>query len=264
MIDLSTIANTSGAYPDVVGVNTSGPTTVDGTPYIKAFIDDLWGANQALMNHAGLTPNAVTESSSASQRLTALHNVTIGPGCIVAWCGANADPNTDGRRMIQLNGQGILRASYSDLDDICYVGNGNNATASAFFRADDAGGAVRNIAGIYLILPDLRGYTIRGLDTAATVDPDGASRDIGSTQDWAISEHEHYVWDPDTTRIGRTEAIDWDLTSVDEYAISMDISAEANTELMAQTIPITSVPALNQSSDESRMTNIAAIWVITY
>jgi hypothetical protein len=264
MINYDTIANTSGAFPNVVGLNATGPSATDGTPYIKALIDDYWGANQALMNHAGLTPDAVTESSSASQRLTALQYITGGPGTVVAWMGNDADPATAGRRMLPLNGQGILRASYADLDDTTYVGDGNNATASAFYHADDAAGTSRNIIGVYLILPESRGYGIRGLDSAGTVDPQGASRDIGSLQDWTIVEHDHYVWDPANDYIGAVAAIDWDLTTVDKFAIEMTSSVvESNTDIMADSIPTGTVPAINQDV-ECRMTNIAARWAIIY
>lgn len=44
-------------------------------------------------------------------------------------------------------------------------------------------------------LPDLRGYFLRGLDTAAAVDPDGASRTVGSTQMGSVEQHTHTYWD---------------------------------------------------------------------
>ena len=95
--------------------------------------------------------------------------------------------------MILLNGHGILRANYPDLDTACYVGDGNNAAVAAagggYFRADNSDGSSPNIAGIYLILPETRGYVPRGLDTAASVDPDGASRYLGNPQLDAFQGH---------------------------------------------------------------------------
>jgi hypothetical protein len=72
MKDYALIDNTIGAFPSVQAQNATGPGTTDGTPIIKEVIDDLWGARQALMTEAGLTPNGVTEASGASQVLTAL------------------------------------------------------------------------------------------------------------------------------------------------------------------------------------------------
>jgi hypothetical protein len=270
MIDYATVANTSGAYPDVVSVNCTGPSTTDGTPYLKSVIDDLWGARQAIMNHAGLTPNAVSEADGASQFLTAIQNITIGPGCVIAWMGDDADPGTLGRRMIQLNGQGVLVASYPELDAVTWVGVSYNATASSFYRADDAAGTIRNTTGAYLILPDLRGYTIRGLDTAASVDPDGANRDIGMIQDWAIKMHEHYV----VSHAGGEYVcdltdIDLDLTTPDKKFLEMVVDAtQSNTDVVAHDMIQAggewNVLSGNLSNDESRMTNVTARWVITY
>ena len=73
MIDYATIfTNFSGAFPNIVAVNASGGGATDGTEYIKAFIDDLWGENQAVMDFAGFTPNAAAEAAGASQRLDAI------------------------------------------------------------------------------------------------------------------------------------------------------------------------------------------------
>jgi hypothetical protein len=73
MIDYATaFTNFSGAFPNIVAVNASGGGATDGTEYIKAFIDDLWGENQAIMDFAGFTPNAIAEAAGSSQRLDAI------------------------------------------------------------------------------------------------------------------------------------------------------------------------------------------------
>ena len=70
---LSTFVNTDGnSYPDTASVNSSGPGTTDGTEFVKAFIDDLWGYNQALLNYTGDTPTGSTEADGASQRLDSI------------------------------------------------------------------------------------------------------------------------------------------------------------------------------------------------
>jgi len=178
----ATFAYTNGlAFPNTLAINASGPGATDGTEFIKAFIDDLWGARQAVMDAAGLSPSGVTEGPGASQFLEALRLLGPGPAVVTEWHGA-ADPSVTGHRALPLNGQGILRANYVELDTLVYVGDGLNPTATAYYHADDAAGTIRNIAGVYLILPESRGYAPRGLDTAATVDPQGASRDLGSLQ----------------------------------------------------------------------------------
>jgi hypothetical protein len=189
--DYATIANTLGSFPNVTGKDATGGGAVDGTPYIRQFIDDLWGFSQAMMNAAGLTPDGVTESASASQRLTAMRRIAGHPGEVVSWMGVAADPSSVGVRLLPLNGQGILRANYPELDSAVYVGDPNNATAVAFYHADDAAGTIRNTTGAYLILPDLRGLFLRGLDPSATYDPGGATREIGDVQSEDVMEHGH-------------------------------------------------------------------------
>jgi hypothetical protein len=69
----TTFVNTDGAnFPNTAAINASGPTATDGTEYVKDYIDDHWGARQALMLRANLTPNGVQESSAASQFMDAL------------------------------------------------------------------------------------------------------------------------------------------------------------------------------------------------
>jgi hypothetical protein len=68
----STIPNTTGAFPNTVADNASGPGETDGTPYIKQVIDDLWGARQDLMTEAKLTPDGNQEAVGTSQFLAAL------------------------------------------------------------------------------------------------------------------------------------------------------------------------------------------------
>lgn len=155
MIAWETALNfTSGVFPNTTSVNSTGSGTGDGTEWVKVGIDNFqFGVSQALLDYAGLTPNGVTESAGASQFLEAIQKGHgIGPGKYVQW-GLKDDPSVTGDRVLLLTGQGVLVASFSDLDDAVYVGDPDNATAPFFYHADDAAGTVRNIAGIYLILP---------------------------------------------------------------------------------------------------------------
>lgn len=144
----------------------------------------------ALLDAAGLTPDGVTEAPDTSQILEAIRLISGAPGNGVIWW-ATSDPATLGERVLLLTGQVILIASYPEMAAAVYCGDGNNPTASAFYKTSDAGGTTRSTSGTYMVMPDLRGYFLRGLDTAASVDPDGASRDIGSIQLDAFQGHRH-------------------------------------------------------------------------
>ena len=194
MKDYSTLAYTTGSYPNVVSNNTSGPGSTDGTAYNKQVIDDLWGARQAVMDYAGLTPNGTTESAGASQFLEAIKRICGYPGEVVAWHGNTNDPSSVGVRLLPLNGQTVLRTNYPELDAATYVGDANNPGAPAYYHCDNADGTGKNPTGVYLTVPDLRGLTIRGLDLAAAKDPQGAIRKIGDWQKYAIIEHKHEVF----------------------------------------------------------------------
>lgn len=193
MIDyLATFANTNGiAFPGTKGKNASAPTATDGTEFIAKMIDDLWGFNQALMDYASLTPDGVDEAPGTSQRIDAIRKgFAVGPGMGVTYW-KDGDPATNGDRVLLLQGQGVLISSFPLLDAAVYVGDGNNGTASSFYHAQDAAGTIRDTAGPFLILPDTRGYSLRGLDLSGTVDPDGASRDLGSIQQDDFESHSH-------------------------------------------------------------------------
>jgi hypothetical protein len=258
MKDYATIANTLGTFPNVTGKDASGGGAVDGTPYIRQFIDDLWGVSQALMDQAGLTPDGVTESATASQRMAAYRNILGHPGEVIAWMGDAADPSASGIRLLPLTGQGILRTSYPLLDTATYVGDSDNPTASAFYHADDAAGTIRNTTGIYLILPDLRGYFLRGLDTSGTVDPQGATRDIGDTQDDDIEEHKHYVADKTASYPLRYFTL-LQGTGVTHSIYELGSGATSLTEAYAVDIfdPV-------GDHDETRAKNSACRWCIRY
>jgi len=152
---LATFTNQNGvAFPDSEAINASGPSATDGTEFIKVMIDNyMFGPQQALLNYAGITPSGTPESDTASQELDAMKQNFGFPGEAVDWYG-DADPATLGMRVLLLQGQGVLIASFPELTASVYVGDGNNPTAPAFFKADDAAGTIRNTAGVWLILPD--------------------------------------------------------------------------------------------------------------
>ena len=200
MKDISlNLVNTNGVvFPDTEAINSTGPLTTDGTEWIKAGIDEDFGRAQAIMDHAGLTPDGVTEAAGTAQIIEALQKgFGAPPGAIMEWP-AVLDPAVSGHRAILLQGQGILRANFPELDAAVFVGadpiNANVAAGGgAFYRADDAAGVTPNDAGVWLILPETRGLVPRGLDLAASIDPDGASRFLGDLQVDAAQGHWHNI-----------------------------------------------------------------------
>jgi hypothetical protein len=266
MIDYATIANISGTFPNVVSLNSTGPGNLDGTPYIKSVIDDLWGFSQALMNAAGLTPDAVTESATASQRLEAIRRISGYPGEVIFWMGDGADPSALGIRLLPLNGQTITIATYPELVASTYVLDPQNPTASAFYKTSDTPGTIRNVAGPYFVLPDMRGAFPRGLDTSGTVDPGGASRDIGNLQAWSIYDHEHSIFHgaaanegyffnfPVTAGSGTAELLDTQTTGGLGKGFARTIYNSGGTVTLTAT----------NKDTESRPVNLTGRWCIRY
>jgi hypothetical protein len=190
----------SVAFPDNEAVNASGGAATDGTEFVKLMVDNyMFGRQQALLNFAGLTPSGSSEADGASQELEAMQKGLLGQpaGTLIGWL-QNDDPATFGARALLLTGQGILRANYVDLDNAVYVGDGNNATAPAFFRADNSDGTSRNTTGIYLILPDARAMFWRGTGTHGTLTMADSNfysgpAAVGGSENDQMQAHQHVL-----------------------------------------------------------------------
>lgn len=246
----ATYINFLGTFPDVLGINATGPSATDGTEFIAAMINNyLFGPQQALLDHAGLNPDGITEAAGTAQTIEAIQKgFAVGPGMGVVWW-LNDDPATTGHRVLLLNGQVITIASFVDLVDATYVGDGDNGTASAFYKASDGAGTIRDTAGSFFVLPELRGYVLRGLDPAASVDPDGASRDIGSVQLDAFQGHHHnFNW---RGIVGTTHPA----ASNDGGAIESGLVEDPITD------GVNGTPRIDS---ESRMVNVATRFGIAY
>lgn len=241
-----------------------------GTPWEAAITNDLFGWQQKLLSEAGIviSGGGTPDSVGASDYYDAMRRTAGFPGLIVAM-GLNADPSVHGVRILPLNGQGILRASYPELDTACYVGDTANSTAAAFFRASNASGTGRTPLGIYLILPDARGEVPRGLDSTGIIDPDGATRTIGSHQLDATQKHNHVIHDVDLDNY--FDAADYgDGAGSTDVAISTGFSGasvQASAEYMGEDIPagfirLTGVGRV--SEDETRARNFAVNWGVWY
>jgi hypothetical protein len=192
------LTNYSGvAFPDISAKNITAPAAGDGTEWIAAWANNQMGVMQAVLNYVGFVPNGVDESASNSQFLSALKGF-VPAGTVVAWHGAFDMSTVPGGRWLPLEGQVVLINDYIDLVGNCYIGDANNPTGSFpyYYKSSDSGGAIRDIAGPYFKLADSRGVTLRGIDTAASRDPQGASRSFPDYQSDAVAEHTHEVVDP--------------------------------------------------------------------
>ena len=264
-IDLAAVANTSGSYPTVVSVNSTGPGNYDGTPFIKQWLDDLFGWMQAILDHGNYSaPSGTADVAGTSERITALQRIAGHPGEVVAWVGNNDAPATSPEyaRLLPLNGQAVTIADYQDLVDACYVGDALNSSASAFYKTSDAGGTTRSTSGAYFVLADMRGYVPRGLDTSGTVDPDGASRDIGSVQEDAYEEHAHRVRQRDNSNYI------WNLTTAKDGNESLAQIFYFNSSIASNALIArgneTSVVSSTSDPDETRGANVAVRWMVRY
>ena len=194
MKDYAGIANTSGSFPSVVAANESPAGAKNGTIFTKDGIDDIFGFGQALMAAANLTPDGVSESASASQRLLAVKRIAGHPGEVVAWAGVAPDPSAVDIRLLPCQGQRVDRNVYTELDDAVWVGASLNAGAPAYNRWTTATGGTTSVSGNYLQLPDYRGIFLRGLDVGGSRDVDGASSVVGDYQIDSLINHEHGLW----------------------------------------------------------------------
>lgn len=167
MINYNTFAHFTGVFPNVEAVNVSAPGAGDGTEFIAALVNDIWGRAQALMDYAGLSPDGVTEAAGTAQYLDAIaKGYGIGPGVGVIYWKAGT-PAVNGDRVLLLTGSIIdITGIYSRLADAVWVGSTDNASAPAFYRTSDSGGTTRNSGGDYLVLPDTRGLSLKNIGDA--------------------------------------------------------------------------------------------------
>lgn len=159
--------NTNGAaFPNTLAVNVTAPGAGDGTEFVALMVNDIWGRAQALLDYAGLIPDGVTEAPDTAQVLDAIGlGFSCGPGTgRIYW--KNDTPAVHGDRLLLLQGQVILIATYPLLVAATYCGDPNNPTAPAFYKTSDAGGTIRNTAGTYFVLPDTRGLSLKNIGDA--------------------------------------------------------------------------------------------------
>ncbi|MHC4302776.1 MAG: hypothetical protein ACYS7Y_36415 [Planctomycetota bacterium] len=261
MIDYkATFTNTDGVnFPNTKAVNVTTPGAGDGTEFIAAGVNDSWGWHQAMMAYAGLTPDTVTEAPGTSQMLEAMRLSFGHPGEVAMWHG-QADPATLGLRLLLLEGQGILRANYPLLDAAVYIGDSNNGDVNFpfYYHATDAAGTSRSTTGIYLILADGRGVTIRGSDPTAIRDPFGAVRSFPDIQTDAVQSHGHSVFTASTGNYAEISTIPTAAGARSIFQPTLSPPADVLTADDSLT------GGVKQDVDESRMINFSVKLCVRY
>jgi hypothetical protein len=201
MIDYEvTFINTDhAAFPDTLAINVSAPGAGDGTEFVAAMVNDIWGRAYALLDYAGLTPDGVTEAPDTAQVLEAIgKGFAVGPGMGVTYW-KNGTPAANGDRVLLLQGQVILIASYPLLDAACWVGAASNPTAPSFYRTSDAGGTTRNIAGGYLVLPDTRAVSLKGAGNQTINTRVKSGPAFGAVEEDQMQGHRHNYYSGSVT-----------------------------------------------------------------
>jgi len=259
MKSLAGMPGTTGAFPNVISGDDTAPGAHDGTPLLDQWVRDLFGGFQALINGASITPSGSAETCGAaagnltgSQLAEAIQLICGYPGEIFAFPAPLATLDLPaGMRALKLEGQTIVLADYPRLTTAVYCGDAANPTAGAFYKTSDTPGTIRNIAGAYMVLPDMRGQFIRGLDLAGAVDPDGASRVAGDIQANSVQPHDH----------------DGILTSEGAYTgIGSDVLTGA-TKVATRSSGGDVISTVTTGTDigtETRPTNVALTWCIRF
>ncbi len=176
----------TGVFPDTVADNSTGASTADGFEFIAEYINNsIIGNQQDWMDYAGLTPDGVTEAAGVSQIREAIQKGNaVGPG----WVHRRDifdSPAVNGDRSLILAEQGVLIATYPELDAATWIGGNTAAQIAAvaagkkYYRSSDAGGAVGDAAGPWLQLPAGPSPT-----TLETYDGAGGDFTVTGTSTW--------------------------------------------------------------------------------
>lgn len=263
MKDWGDLDNVTGVYPNAVPNDVSAPGAGDGTKVEAAWVTDHWGFLQAILDYVGEDADDTDEENDDSQLQRALISGLSPVGMVVGWHGA-VDPDTlSDHRLLPLEGQTVLIANYQDLSDRCYVGDGNNGTADYYYKSTDAGGSSRSTSGTYITVADCRGAFLRGKDTTATRDPDGATRIFPDEQGWAVKTHGHTIQDQDDNYYANREGIVYTSGGISLNTIEME--AVEDIDALEATNDMTNyLTAAQIDSDETRPINVQTLWCVRY
>lgn len=179
---------TGGPWPAFTA--TDDPTPGVGTNLEASWVGDLFGFFQAIMAQTGPTvPDGSAEKYDASQLFDGLLNALYPPCCYFPLA---TDTIPAGARLLKCSGNVSTRSkwlvTYPRLI-AGWCGAPTNATASAWYRVDFMG--VRDVAGEYIVIPNMDGLFIRGADVGNAYDPSGSVRTYGDVQTDAMESHTH-------------------------------------------------------------------------
>jgi len=204
------LINFSGVFPNTSAINATSAGATNGTPLMAVWLNDEWAFWQSILFLAQQMPSGVSEACPASataalgaaqQKIQSLEMKFGAPGELVfdfitpgsgtypnggaqamTWGASTGGPPTryQYRRVLPLQNQRVLIASYPDLCAALYCGDGSNATADYCYKSTDSGGVTHSTSGTYFTLPDCRGLTLRGIDWTKAHDPLGDIRGVGN------------------------------------------------------------------------------------
>lgn len=165
-------------------------------------------------------------------------------GCVLAHSGTAAPPG-----YLIANGAAVARATYTQLDAAMYVGDAANATAAAWYRCTNPASpsTTRNVAGDYIVLPDYRGVTLRGLDLGRGLDPDSATRLVNAYQADNVKDHTH------TFRWSATNAQSSDTSTAGGVMTNLDGGVSAGVSFFSE---------VSGGGAETRGKNVAVLWCV--
>lgn len=183
-------------YPNGSAKNASGPNMTDGTPCDAAWVNDLFGFQQAVLSAAGVVASGAPDTAQVSQLRDAIETLMWSPGDYKP-----AAYSTPGRRWLECAGGSIgsgasgatARANDDTLalftklwGEAAYVIQDNTGVASTRGASASADWS----AGKRIVLPDTRGESFIGWDHGRGVD---AGRTLGSWKAGQIQAHTHTV-----------------------------------------------------------------------
>ncbi len=268
MKDLASIPRTNGAFPDVTTIADTAPQSKDGTPMTKNLFDDMFGFYQAILVAAGVTPNASAETAGATapdisgSQLLAGIQAAFRPAGEVAMYLSDTIPT--GARLLKLDGQTVLRATYPNL-----VANIEQpfVAGNSFFRCDVGGGS-NPTTGLYMKLPDWDGVSARGRDAGSNFDPDGGTRMYGDVQATSGLKHNHVIETESSKEYAITlssggAVAGEDIVRHTTNKASADVEASA-VDIGTDITGFANITGVGKMNSESIPNNFMVQWCITY
>lgn len=160
-----------------------GDSTLKETAISAKTLKTAAASDEILASDGSGTLKKITANAIAALAVAPTIPTEVPAGII-----ANFAVNSTPTGWLPCNGSAILISSYSTLSTAIYCGDANNATATFGYKVTDSGGLTRSTSGTFIVLPDLRGYFVRGFDNGRGID---TGRTFGSVQQDSVIDHTH-------------------------------------------------------------------------